>query len=310
VPETATTCSAIRSWSALIFAFDVLVVFALTARWAARGACAGGAGWCEHHEHALARAIGRGSGRPENHAMSAAAERRPASAAASGTAPLEERAGGDGRQPQRFALLLCSVVASVAVLGTVASGALQQVVVSSLLAASLVLSFRIARVSRPLMILAVAVAVAGVGVSVVQAANGGIGDGAARAMNALLVSLGPPAVGLGVVRNLRAHQEVRLEAVMGVLSLYMLLGLLFAFVYGAMDRLGGDPFFDESQQATVANCVYFSFTTLTTAGFGDFTARTDLGHTLTVFEALVGQIYLVTVVSLIVSNLGRRNSPR
>jgi hypothetical protein len=55
--------------------------------------------------------------------------------------------------------------------------------------------------------------------------------------------------------------------------------------------------------------VYFSFTTLTTAGFGDLTARTDLGHTLTVFEALIGQIYLVTVVSLIVSNLGRRGRP-
>jgi hypothetical protein len=34
-------------------------------------------------------------------------------------------------------------------------------------------------------------------------------------------------------------------------------------------------------------------------------ARTDLGHTLAVSEALIGQIYLVTVVSLIVSNLGR-----
>ena len=38
-------------------------------------------------------------------------------------------------------------------------------------------------------------------------------------------------------------------------------------------------------------------------GYGDFVARTDLGHTLAVIEALIGQIYLVTVVSLIVSNL-------
>ena len=64
--------------------------------------------------------------------------------------------------------------------------------------------------------------------------------------------------------------------------------------------------FADGHDASVAHCVYFSFSTLTTAGFGDFTARTNVGHTLTVFEALVGQIYLVTVVSLIVSNLGRR----
>jgi hypothetical protein len=51
--------------------------------------------------------------------------------------------------------------------------------------------------------------------------------------------------------------------------------------------------------------LYFSFTTLTTVGYGDLTARTNLGHTLSVSEALFGQIYLVTIVSLIVANLGR-----
>ena len=107
------------------------------------------------------------------------------------------------------------------------------------------------------------------------------------------------------LRNLRASGRVGIEAVTGVLALYMLLGMLFSFVYGAIDYLGGDPFFAEQASATVSNCLYFSFTTLTTVGYGDLTARTDLGHTLAVFEALTGQIYLVTVVSLIVSNLGR-----
>ena len=58
----------------------------------------------------------------------------------------------------------------------------------------------------------------------------------------------------------------------------------------------------------MSQCLYFSFTCLTTIGFGDLTARTDLGHTLSVFEGLIGQIYLVTVVSLIVANLGRPGS--
>ena len=87
---------------------------------------------------------------------------------------------------------------------------------------------------------------------------------------------------------------------MGVLSLYMLIGLAFAFTYGAIDRFGDEPFFADGGPATVSNCLYFSFTTLTTVGYGDFVAGTSLGHTLAVFEALIGQIYLVTVVSLIV----------
>ena len=92
---------------------------------------------------------------------------------------------------------------------------------------------------------------------------------------------------------------------MGVLSLYILLGMLFGFMYGAIDHVGSGDFFAGGQSATVAHCLYFSFVTLTTVGYGDFAARTDLGHTLSNFEALLGQIYLVTVVSLIVSNLGR-----
>ena len=124
-------------------------------------------------------------------------------------------------------------------------------------------------------------------------------------MNAALVALGPPAVAAGVVGELRASRQVRINAVMGVLSLYLLLGMFFAFAYGAIDRLGSEPFFAGGQSATASHCLYFSFATLTTVGFGDFVAAADLGHTLSVLEALLGQIYLVTVVSLIVSNLGR-----
>jgi Ion channel len=50
--------------------------------------------------------------------------------------------------------------------------------------------------------------------------------------------------------------------------------------------------------------VYFSFTVLTTTGFGDFTAATHLGRALAVIEMLVGQIYLVTVIGVLVGNLG------
>ncbi|MDX6661529.1 MAG: hypothetical protein QOJ55_2351, partial [Solirubrobacteraceae bacterium] len=56
-------------------------------------------------------------------------------------------------------------------------------------------------------------------------------------------------------------------------------------------------------------CLYFSFTTLTTVGYGDLTARTTRGHTVAVIAALIGQIYLVTVVATIVGNVGSRRSP-
>jgi hypothetical protein len=181
----------------------------------------------------------------------------------------------------------------------------QQVAVTALAGAALLLAFRAARVDERLFRVAAGLAATALAISIVRATAGGIGEGAARTMNAALVGLAPPAVAVGVARDLRLTGEVRMEAVMGVLSLYILLGMLFGFVYGAADRFGGEPFFAGGEEATVSRCLYFSFTTLSTVGFGDVVARSDAGHTLAIFEALIGQIYLVTVVSMIVSNLGR-----
>jgi hypothetical protein len=209
---------------------------------------------------------------------------------------------GDRR---RYGLLLACTLLSLFVQGVAPPSAVQQLVVSALSGAILLLAFRAADIARRWVPLAVGAAVVVFALTVVRVTAGGIDEGAARAMNAALIAFGPPAVAVGVLRELRSSAQVRLEAVMGVLSLYLLLGMLFAFAYGAIDLLGGDPFFAGGQSASVAHCLYFSFVTLTTVGYGDFAARSDLGHTLAVFESLLGQIYLVTVVSVIVSNLGR-----
>src|SRR4051812_13855848 len=195
-----------------------------------------------------------------------------------------------------YGWLLASLVASVFVQGTLPPTPAQEIVVSVLLGANLVLAAMVARVHPSWLRLAVAIAIAGLTVNTLRALGSTLGDGEARTMNALVVLLGPPMVALGVMRSLRASRAVRLEAVAGVLSLYIMLGLFFAFVYGAIDNLSSEPFFSGGAEATVAHCVYFSFVTLATVGYGDYTAASNLGHTLCVFEALIGQIYLVTVV--------------
>jgi hypothetical protein len=218
----------------------------------------------------------------------------------------------DADLPRRYGLLLVVTFLSLGVQGVVSPGDGEQIVVAALAGASLVLAFRAAQLRPRVVKAAAALATLALVVSIVRALGAEIGDGAIRAVNAAVLVLGPPAIAVGVLRDLRTSKQVRVQAVMGVLSLYMLIGMFFGFVYGAIDEFGGDPFFASGVPATVSRCLYFSFTTLTTVGYGDFVARSDLGHTLAVFEALIGQIYLVTVVSLIVSNLGRparRDSP-
>ena len=209
------------------------------------------------------------------------------------------------RRRERYGLLLGAIILAFLVQGISTPTNWEEVVVSVLLGITLLLALWTAD-AKPIVMRVVAVVIAAViVVSIAETASGSPNGGATRIANALLVALAPPAIVLGVVRTLRARQQVTLEAVFGVLCVYLLLGMFFAFVYGSIDHFGGSPFFAGGQPASVANCLYYSFTTLTTVGYGDLTSRSNLGHTLSVSEALLGQIYLVTVVSLIVANLGR-----
>jgi hypothetical protein len=207
-------------------------------------------------------------------------------------------------------VLLGAIFTVFAIQGIAEPGPWEQVLVTLLLGVTLLLSLWIARVEPWGFRAAVFVSVALLIFSIVEASTGKVDHGATRLANALLVAGAPPAVIIGVLRSLRARQAVTVEAVLGVLCVYLLFGMFFAAVYGSIDHLGNGQFFVQKTQATVSECLYFSFTTLTTVGYGDLTASSNLGHTLSVCEALLGQIYLVTVVSVIVANLGRRRQVR
>ena len=117
---------------------------------------------------------------------------------------------------------------------------------------------------------------------------------------ALLVIVAPFAMVHGVVRR----RKLDLQTVLAALCLYVMLGLFFAFVFEAIQTLNSHPFFTDGRMGTPSTFLYFSFATITTVGYGDFTASYSGGRTLSVFEAMTGQVYLVTVVALLVSNLG------
>lgn len=112
------------------------------------------------------------------------------------------------------------------------------------------------------------------------------------------------AIVLGVVRQARRTRTITLRTMFGVLCVYLLVGMAFAFAYGIIAAIGNQPFFAQIDGGTQSDFLYFSFATMTTTGYRDLTAAYDLGRSLAITEALVGQIYLVTLVALIVSNIG------
>lgn len=114
------------------------------------------------------------------------------------------------------------------------------------------------------------------------------------------------AIVIVIARGVVDQGDVNVNSIQGVLGIYVLLGLMFGFLYGTMALLGHGSFFASGTDGTRALRMYFSYVTLVTLGYGDYTPATTAGHTTAVVEALLGQIYLVTVVAVLVSRLGRR----
>jgi hypothetical protein len=155
---------------------------------------------------------------------------------------------------------------------------------------------------------------AGVGlVSAGAAATGAVSgdrtaEGIADIWNALVLML---AVVIIIDRVLRLNR-VTAQSIYGALSAYLLIGLMFASWFGAIGDLASGPFFTHGQPANDQTLQYFSFTTMTTLGYGDFTAGGSLGRAVAVLEALTGQVFLATLVARLVSAYradGRRQPP-
>jgi uncharacterized membrane protein len=116
------------------------------------------------------------------------------------------------------------------------------------------------------------------------------------------LALGAPVV---IVRRLVQQPVINIMTVAGALCVYLLAGLFFALLYGTMTVLRHGTFFAQQHGGTGVDFVYFSFVTLTTTGYGDLTAGTDTGRMCAILEALFGQLYLVSIVALLVANMGR-----
>jgi hypothetical protein len=131
------------------------------------------------------------------------------------------------------------------------------------------------------------------------------GDGTAAGLCAALVAVAPIAIARSVVRR----RVIDVQTVLAALSIYVLLGMFWAFVYSILGSFGASPFFAQQVTPSSADYLYFSFVTQTTVGYGDLSAAHNAGRAFAVLEALLGQLYLVTIVAVVVSRLTPRARP-
>ncbi len=133
-------------------------------------------------------------------------------------------------------------------------------------------------------------------------ALGVIARNAAFLLTALATLALPITLGRGLLRLVRLH-GVTIQVVTGALAVYLLIGLTFASAIGFAADVGPPGFYTETAKATASSNVYYSFTVMTTTGFGDLTAAHNAGRAMAVLEMVIGQLYLVTVIGIVI---GRR----
>lgn len=149
---------------------------------------------------------------------------------------------------------------------------------------------------------AVRVALQAAAVSIVLAAIGAATGTHAWLTFASVAQISLLAVAMGAVLvRVVGTAAVNSRTILGAVSVYTVLGLLFTYLYATVERIQGTPFFEGVARTAGSDFVFFSYTTLTTTGYGDLVPAGQPGRMLAGLEMMIGQIFLVTLVAGLVS---------
>jgi Ion channel len=138
--------------------------------------------------------------------------------------------------------------------------------------------------------------------TILLAAIGEISDSRIWLNFATVIQVGLLTLAMGaVLRRVVMGERVGSRTILGALSVYAVLGILFTFVYGFVDRVQGTPFFEGHPHPGGSDFLFFSYTTLTTTGYGNLVPAVQPGRMIAGLEMMLGQIFLVTLVAGLVS---------
>ena len=107
-----------------------------------------------------------------------------------------------------------------------------------------------------------------------------------------------------ILRDILLSQEVTADVVRGGICVYLLIGFLWSLLYGIIASIDPNAFSEPIvvEEESFSRIIYFSFTTLTTLGYGDILPLTPLARMLTNLEAIIGQLYPSIFIAILVGD--------
>ena len=203
-------------------------------------------------------------------------------------------------EPGRYGALLIVLIVSYLLTAFIHRRWIEAVQIV-LFTVAMLLALRSAAISRRVVRVVLLVAIIGLPVMAflsLSMATGDAGSGTADIWTGLVLL----AAAIMIVHRVLTFGTVTLQSIYGAFSAYLVIGLMFAAFFAAIYRFSGDKFFAGGEMANTQTFQYFSFTTLTTLGYGDYTAGYSSGQAVAVMEALTGQIFLATLVARLVAS--------
>jgi hypothetical protein len=175
---------------------------------------------------------------------------------------LEQRFPG-----YRYGIVLILLLATFIVMECNVQGKWSQLVIVALQSATLYAALVASRATRRTMrVTSVIVLCAVAGTFASALADSSTVEGSSLLLNCFLVAIAP----VVIARAIWTRPVIDVQTILGAICIYVLLGMLWAFIYQAIRTLGSAQFFAQTSDATINDDLYFSFVTITTVGYGDY----------------------------------------
>jgi Ion channel len=202
------------------------------------------------------------------------------------------------RASDAFGLVLLLVLATYVLASVLSNRGWPAVLLTTVTGATSVVALTSSHVRPVFVRRALMLALLAILLAIVAAASGG-----RPWLNvANFIELGLLAVAMAaVLRRVITADNVSSRTILGAISVYTSLGILFTWAYGLIDRIEGGGFFGPGIAARGSDFLFFSYTTLTTTGYGDLVPAGQVGRMVSGLEMMIGQVFLVTLVAGLVS---------
>lgn len=104
-----------------------------------------------------------------------------------------------------------------------------------------------------------------------------------------------------IIQEIFSTQTITMDTIRGGICAYLLIGFVWALFYGIVETLNPSAFSETLiQSGSFLRPLHFSFTTLTTLGYGDIVPISNFALVLTDTEAIIGQLYPSVLIAILV----------